>query len=79
MFKLSFFHIDLTYFSFLSSQDSLGASVQTSKNLYNNVANQHPSSILTLNHETIGIYSCNHLSIPFLMLHFLFLITETTA
>lgn len=40
---------------FLSSQDSLGASVQTSKNLYNNVANQHPNSILALNHETIGI------------------------
>lgn len=37
----------------MDSQDSMGASVQTSKNLYNNVANKHPSTILTLNHETI--------------------------
>ncbi|KAJ3507680.1 hypothetical protein NLJ89_g6168 [Agrocybe chaxingu] len=35
------------------SQDSLGASAQTSRNLYNNIANQRPSTILALNHETI--------------------------
>jgi len=35
------------------ARDSLGASVQTSKNLYNNIANQHPSTILALNHETV--------------------------
>ncbi|KAF9546888.1 carbohydrate esterase family 4 protein [Agrocybe pediades] len=34
------------------SQDSVGASVQTSKNLYNNIINKHPSTILALNHET---------------------------
>ncbi|KAF9036841.1 chitin deacetylase [Panaeolus papilionaceus] len=35
------------------SQDSLGASAQTSKNLYNTLANNHPNTILALNHETI--------------------------
>jgi peptidoglycan/xylan/chitin deacetylase (PgdA/CDA1 family) len=35
------------------SQDSLGASAQTSKNLYTSTINSHPSTILTLNHETI--------------------------
>ena len=45
------------HFSFLSSRDSLDASVQTSKNEYDNKINQHPrpSSILTVNHETTGI------------------------
>lgn len=38
-----------------SSQDSLGVSVQTSKNLYSGRIGAHPSTILTLNHETIGI------------------------
>ena len=37
-----------------SSQDSLGASPQTSKNLYDERINQHPSNILALNHETVG-------------------------
>jgi len=35
------------------SQDSLGASPNTSKGLYNDIANQHPNTILALNHETI--------------------------
>jgi peptidoglycan/xylan/chitin deacetylase (PgdA/CDA1 family) len=35
------------------SQDSLGASPQTSKNLYDGVIGRHPSNILALNHETI--------------------------
>jgi len=43
-----------------SSRDSLGASPQTSKNLYNNIANQHPSTILALNHETIGSFASVH-------------------
>ena len=51
----------LTAVIFFSSQDSLGASAQTSKDLYNNVANQHPSNILTLNHETIGSSAFIHL------------------
>ncbi len=38
----------------LSSGDSLGASAQESINRYDDVANQHPSSILALNHETIA-------------------------
>jgi len=37
----------------LDSQDSLGASADTSKGVYNDVANRHPSTILPLNHETI--------------------------
>ncbi|KAF8162753.1 carbohydrate esterase family 4 protein [Crassisporium funariophilum] len=37
------------------SQDSLGASAQTSKNLYNSIANQRPSTLLALNHETIVV------------------------
>ncbi|PPQ78356.1 hypothetical protein CVT25_011639 [Psilocybe cyanescens] len=35
------------------SEDSLGASVQTSKNLYDSTIGSHPSTILALNHETI--------------------------
>ncbi|KAJ2913639.1 hypothetical protein MD484_g6782, partial [Candolleomyces efflorescens] len=34
------------------SGDSTGASAQQSKNSYNAIANQHPSTILALNHET---------------------------
>ncbi|KIO18311.1 carbohydrate esterase family 4 protein [Tulasnella calospora MUT 4182] len=34
------------------SGDSVGKSVQQSKDLYKNVANKKPSNILTLNHET---------------------------
>jgi len=34
------------------SGDSTGSSATTSKNKYNTVANQHPSTILALNHET---------------------------
>ncbi|KAF4614915.1 hypothetical protein D9613_003346 [Agrocybe pediades] len=37
---------------YLGFRDSVGASVQTSKNLYNNIINKHPSTILALNHET---------------------------
>jgi hypothetical protein len=37
-----------------SSQDSLGATPQTSKNLYDQVIGRHPSNILALNHETYG-------------------------
>jgi hypothetical protein len=40
-----------------SSQDSLGATPQTSENLYDNVINQHPINILALNHETIGSFA----------------------
>ena len=47
----------ITYVCHESSQDSLGASAQTSKDIYNNVANSHPSTILPLNHETIGTSS----------------------
>ncbi|KAF9493316.1 glycoside hydrolase/deacetylase [Pleurotus eryngii] len=36
------------------SGDSLGAPAQESINRYDQVASQHPSSILTLNHETIA-------------------------
>ncbi|PPQ69529.1 hypothetical protein CVT26_001787 [Gymnopilus dilepis] len=35
------------------SQDSVGASVQTSKNLYTSAIARHPSTLLPLNHETI--------------------------
>jgi peptidoglycan/xylan/chitin deacetylase (PgdA/CDA1 family) len=35
------------------SQDSLGASPQTSKNLYDQTISQRPSTLLPLNHETI--------------------------
>jgi len=35
------------------SQDSVGASPDQSKTYYDNLANQHPSTILALNHETI--------------------------
>ncbi|KAF5318124.1 hypothetical protein D9619_012198 [Psilocybe cf. subviscida] len=34
------------------SGDSAGASATTSKNSYNTIANNHPNTILTLNHET---------------------------
>ncbi|KAH8111367.1 glycoside hydrolase/deacetylase [Phellopilus nigrolimitatus] len=34
------------------SQDSVGASVQQSEQLYTDLANQHPNNILPLNHET---------------------------
>jgi len=34
------------------SQDSVGASAQTSKNLYDQKIVQHPSTLLALNHET---------------------------
>jgi len=40
-----------------SSQDSLGASPQTSKNLYDQIIGRHPSNILALNHETIGSFA----------------------
>ena len=39
-----------------SSGDSTGASPDESKQRYDNVVNQHPNTILTLNHETIGTY-----------------------
>jgi len=35
------------------SQDSLGASPDQSKALYNDIVNRHPNTILALNHETI--------------------------
>ena len=41
---------------FNSSGDSGGASVATSKNLYDQIISRHPSTILPLNHETIGTY-----------------------
>jgi len=34
------------------SGDSVGATVAQSQQYYSNIANQHPSNILTLNHET---------------------------
>lgn len=39
------------------SGDSLGVSAQASKNRYNTVVGQHPSSILALNHETVATTS----------------------
>ncbi|KDR81985.1 hypothetical protein GALMADRAFT_240389 [Galerina marginata CBS 339.88] len=45
------------------SQDSLGASVQTSKNLYTSTIANHPSTILALNHETIETTA--HQVLPF--------------
>ncbi|KAF9533665.1 chitin deacetylase [Crepidotus variabilis] len=36
------------------SQDSLGASPQTSEQLYDQLISRHPSTILALNHETIS-------------------------
>ncbi|KAF8898258.1 hypothetical protein CPB84DRAFT_1780736 [Gymnopilus junonius] len=38
------------------SQDSLGASVQTSENLYTSTIARHPQNLLALNHETIEFY-----------------------
>jgi peptidoglycan/xylan/chitin deacetylase (PgdA/CDA1 family) len=35
------------------SQDSVGASPDQSKGYYDNIVNQHPNTILALNHETI--------------------------
>ncbi|CAE6501969.1 unnamed protein product [Rhizoctonia solani] len=35
------------------SEDSIGATAEQSKNHYDNILNQHPGHILTLNHETI--------------------------
>ena len=37
-----------------SSEDSLGATPETSKRLYDDHIGQHPSNILALNHEPIG-------------------------
>ena len=34
------------------SGDSTGATAQQSKNAYQQLANQHPSNVLALNHET---------------------------
>lgn len=40
-----------------SSQDSLGATVETSEKLYDDTIAQHPSTILALNHETVGSFA----------------------
>lgn len=42
-----------------SSEDSLGASVATSENLYKSRISAKPSTILALNHETVGM--CTHI------------------
>ena len=34
------------------SEDSVGATVQESDQLYTNLANSHPNNVLALNHET---------------------------
>jgi hypothetical protein len=45
------------YGNLFSSQDSLSATPETPKGLYDERINQHPSSILALNHETIGSFA----------------------
>ncbi len=38
----------------VSSEDSVGATVSQSKNLYRDVIAEHPDTILALNHEVYG-------------------------
>ena len=45
------------YGNLFSSQDSSGAGPETPKALYDERINQHPSTILALNHETIGSFA----------------------
>ncbi|KAF8954967.1 carbohydrate esterase family 4 protein [Flammula alnicola] len=45
------------------SQDSLGASVQTSENLYTSTIKKHPSTLLALNHEPLE--TTTHQVLPF--------------
>ena len=59
--------LNVNWSCLFSSQDSLGASPQTSKDLYNDIANRHPSTILALNHETSGSFTFIHLSVSDLL------------
>ena len=45
------------YGNISSSQDSLSATPETPRGLYDERINQHPSNILALNHETIGSFT----------------------
>lgn len=41
----------------ISSGDSLGASAGTQQDHYTQLISQHPSTILSLEHETLGTFS----------------------